>query len=455
MGEIVIRAEKLGKCFRIGRPRPRYRSLRDSLAEVWSASARRLGSRLARQPGERREQLLIWALRDISFEIRRGEVIGVVGHNGAGKSTLLKVLSRITEPTVGSAEISGRVGSLLEIGTGFHPELSGRENIYLSGAIQGMRRSEIERGFDEIVAFAEVEPFLDTPVKHYSSGMYLRLAFAVAAHLRPHVLLVDEVLAVGDIGFQKRCLGKMGAAANEGRTILFVSHNLAAIENLCSRTMLLRKGVIDVFDVTSVAIARYLSQSTDQTLADGYVNLNSRRERDGTGRVRFQDITLRDAAGEPSSLFRTGEEVFFDLRLAGDGDLSRQAELRIAIKLYDPSGVLLVTLSNEFVGPCIPLADADDTVRCRVNELPLVPGSYSATLACYASGILTDLVTQAFSFHVVPGDFYRSGKVPKRHVHGALVMRHEWIANPLAAPGQRVSISRALPAHSELAEGRR
>jgi len=233
MTDIAIRVENLSKLYHIGRARQRHDTLRDAL----SAAFRRPASRAAR-----REDETLWALRDVSFEVQRGEVVGIIGRNGAGKSTLLKILSRITEPTSGRAEIHGRVGSLLEVGTGFHPELTGRENVYLNGAILGMHRTEIDRKFDEIVAFAEIEKFLDTPVKHYSSGMYVRLAFAVAAHLDPEILLVDEVLAVGDAAFQRKCLGKMDSVGKEGRTVLFVSHNMAAVTNLCDWGLLLDAG---------------------------------------------------------------------------------------------------------------------------------------------------------------------------------------------------------------------
>src|SRR5579859_4772841 len=229
MSDAVIRVEGIGKRYRVGQ-RESYRALRDVLSNAF------------RSNGRRAPKDFIWAVRDVSFDVKQGEVVGLIGRNGAGKSTLLKLLARITRPTVGHAELHGRIASLLEVGTGFHPELTGRENIFLSGAILGMSRAEIKRKFDEIVAFAEVEKFLDTPVKHYSSGMYVRLAFAVAAHLDPEILLVDEVLAVGDVSFQKRCLGKMSEVAHEGRTVIFVSHNMASIESLCSDCLMLRGG---------------------------------------------------------------------------------------------------------------------------------------------------------------------------------------------------------------------
>jgi lipopolysaccharide transport system ATP-binding protein len=245
MSDISIHTEELSKRYYIGGPQKKHDTLRDTLADAFAAPFRRT-ARLLRGQATAAAELheTIWALRDVSFDIKRGEVVGIIGRNGAGKSTLLKILSRITEPTAGFAEIRGRVGSLLEVGTGFHQELSGRENVYLNGAILGMKRHDIERRFDEIVAFAEVEKFIDTPVKHYSSGMYLRLAFAVAAHLEPEILLVDEVLAVGDATFQRKCLNKMEDVGQEGRTVLFVSHNMPAITRLCERAILLDEGCV-------------------------------------------------------------------------------------------------------------------------------------------------------------------------------------------------------------------
>lgn len=270
MSEIVVRADNLSKRYRI-RQREPYYTLRDSIAHAftfrWLRNGRESRAADALSPAIGPSQCVkgnlqseyIWALKDIGFEVKQGEVVGIIGRNGAGKSTLLKVLSGITEPTQGFAQIRGRVGSLLEVGTGFHPELTGRENIYLNGAILGMKKAEISRKFDEIVAFAEIEKFLDTPVKHYSSGMYMRLAFSVAAHLEPEILLVDEVLAVGDAAFQKKCLGKMGDVAKEGRTVLFVSHNTGAVKTLCSRCLLLADGQLLADDVSSTVTGLYLS----------------------------------------------------------------------------------------------------------------------------------------------------------------------------------------------------
>jgi lipopolysaccharide transport system ATP-binding protein len=258
MTDAAIRVEGLGKQYRIGAVVHRYRTLRDTVTELAADSLRRLRGRGGDPPET------IWALRQATFDVQRGQVLGVIGRNGAGKSTLLKLLSRITEPTEGQAEIHGRVGSLLEVGTGFHPELTGRENISLNGAILGMRRNEIERKFDEIVAFSEVEKFIDTPVKRYSSGMYLRLAFAVAAHLEPEILLVDEVLAVGDAEFQRKCLGKMSSVAQEGRTVLFVSHNMSAVVRLTEETIVLDRGRIVLRAPSAQAVDYYMTSGLGQ-----------------------------------------------------------------------------------------------------------------------------------------------------------------------------------------------
>ena len=286
--DVAIRAERLGKLYRIGETPEKYKTLRETIAGIAAAPLRRLRS--AGKPRSRADRN-IWALRDVSFEVRRGEVVGVIGRNGAGKSTLLKILSRITEPTKGRAEIRGRVGSLLEVGTGFHNELTGRENIFLNGAILGMRRAEIGQRFDDIVAFAEIEKFIDTAVKHYSAGMYMRLAFAVAAYLEPEILLVDEVLAVGDLMFQKKCIGKMEDVARTGRTVLFVSHNMGAVRSLCTTGILLEEGRIAYAGGIGRCIETYFRQigafgsgapsAAVETISGGFGRVVVRGGRDG------------------------------------------------------------------------------------------------------------------------------------------------------------------------------
>jgi lipopolysaccharide transport system ATP-binding protein len=284
MSDIAIRVKNLGKQYRIGAHQKGYQTFREKICRAFSSTFQRV---CAAEREAKRQAETFWALKDICFEIKRGDVVGIIGRNGAGKSTLLKVLSRITEPTLGFAEIRGRLSSLLEVGTGFHPELSGRENIFLNAAILGMRRAEIGRKFDEIVAFSEVEKFIDTPVKHYSSGMYLRLAFAVAAHLEPDILLVDEVLAVGDTAFQKKCLGKMEDVAKEGRTVLFVSHNMSAVRTLCNAGLVLDNGRVAQSGDVGESIRTYYQAIG---VFDNNGPAGGNRPRSGFGRVSLQGI---------------------------------------------------------------------------------------------------------------------------------------------------------------------
>lgn len=343
MSDVIISAEKLGKRYRIGQ-RERYLALRDILARAVSAPFRWLGGK-HRAPGVNggffpsrvspptAHEPYIWALKDVSFEIKQGEVVGIIGRNGAGKSTLLKILSRITKPTEGYADIDGRVGSLLEVGTGFHPELTGRENIYLNGAILGMGRTEIREKFDEIVAFSEVEKFVDTPVKHYSSGMYVRLAFAVAAHLEPEILMVDEVLAVGDAGFQKKCLGKMGDVAKQGRTVLFVSHTMNAVEQLCTRAILLEQGrIVDMNADVRAVISKYLLGENSEVLAPSiWVNSNGKFSNPWFEPLRF---FVCDPQGHELSM-----------PVSNDSDMCLQIEAEITI--VDPALTIGYAIYNE------------------------------------------------------------------------------------------------------------
>lgn len=306
MGDVAVRVDGLGKMFRIGGKQASYNTFRDTLADVVTAPFRRAGRVLRGQSyGASDLTETIWALKDVSFEVKRGEVIGIIGRNGAGKSTLLKILSRITEPTEGKAQIYGRVGALLEVGTGFHPELTGRENIFLNGAILGMSRTEINRKFDEIVAFAEVEKFIDTPVKHYSSGMGLRLGFAVAAHMEPEILIVDEVLAVGDAAFQKKCLGKMGEVAEQGRTVLFVSHNMMAIRSLCSRAILLRQGMVDIDNNIDSVLDFYVNETKSRSSHARWTGIDA----PGNENARIVSIRILDGDGLESEQIALNQAI--------------------------------------------------------------------------------------------------------------------------------------------------
>jgi lipopolysaccharide transport system ATP-binding protein len=371
MSNIAIRVEGLSKQYRIGGRQARYKTLRDTLADVAAAPFRairssRNGSRSASKRAGGDDT--VWALKDISFDVEQGNAVGIIGRNGAGKSTLLKILSMITEPTEGSALIQGRVGSLLEVGTGFHPELTGRENIYLNGAILGMKRSEIERKFDEIISFAEVERFIDTPVKHYSSGMYLRLAFSVAAHLEPDILLVDEVLAVGDIAFQKKCLGKMEDVATQGRTVLFVSHNLAVIKELCQTSVVLKDGLIDYIGPVAQGVARY-SQAIISVDAGDKAKVRDPKWRYLS--INGLDVSL------PATLVNS-EPFHVEAVLETQEKLLKE---RFVCIMYDATGKLL--LFHRVEGSKLGLPDLEAGLyRLRVDFPPLwlAPGVYTLLL---------------------------------------------------------------------------
>jgi lipopolysaccharide transport system ATP-binding protein len=384
MGDTMVRVQGLGKQYRIG-ARRRYRTLRETLVDTAAAPVRWLRSRRAAPKGETNR---IWALRDVSFEVRRGEVVGVIGRNGAGKSTLLKVLSQITEPTAGEVEIRGRVGSLLEVGTGFHPELTGRENVFLNGAILGMKRAEIADRFDEIVAFAEVEQFLDTPVKHFSSGMYMRLAFAVAAHLEPEILVVDEVLAVGDAAFQKKCLGKMKDVSRQGRTVVFVSHNMHAVKALCGRGIVLHGGRVVCDGTAAGAVARYLEQG-----ASDAVSGMPPEARPGSGERRFTS-----AAG-PASAIAPAAPLEFSFAAAPTRPGAGPAYL--SAHIVNDQGTVLTQCDSRLVGVWLS-GDAPAGGRFRIDGLWLKPGRYSLDLYLCATGGIIDLFERAVEFEASP-----------------------------------------------------
>ncbi len=344
MSDTVIRVDSLSKKYHIGGRQEGYRTLRETLTGALVSPFRRARRLLSGQAhGATGLKETIWALKDVAFEIKQGEVVGIIGLNGAGKTTLLKILSRITEPTEGYAEIHGRVGSLLEVGTGFHPELTGRENIYLNGAILGMKKVEIERKFAEIVDFAETEKFIDTPVKHYSSGMYVRLAFAVAAHLEPEILLVDEVLAVGDAAFQKKCLGKMGDVASEGRTVLFVSHNMLAVRNLCTKVILLSDGCVEEMGDTGRVVSSYHRGLTKNSPSEQ--NWEHPKIAPGNERIRLHRIRLQAKREEPSDMITIRTQLEIELEYT---NLVPDTHLIINLALYTIDGSLIfVSLTTE------------------------------------------------------------------------------------------------------------
>ena len=378
MSDVVIRAEGLGKKYLIGHETERERdpTLRDLLARTVTGFARSAGDMMrGRQllAGDRIEEF--WALKDVSFEIKRGDVVGIIGSNGAGKSTLLKILSRITEPSAGRVEIRGRVASLLEVGTGFHPELTGRENIYLNGAILGMSRAEIRRKFDEIVAFAEVERFLDTPVKRYSSGMYVRLAFAVAAHLEPEILIVDEVLAVGDAEFQKRCLGKMSEVAGHGRTVLFVSHNMGAVTTLCKRGFALKGGSIYFDGKADACVEKYLTTGRELQ-QDNIIRL----PRSKSEKFYVDRIEILDNEGKALSRAKTWDLVIF--RVVFHSPAATKAGA-VVVQLSSTGGTPIFNLSSEYNSICVPYQIGLNSVDCFVPKLPLSAGVYQIGCALY------------------------------------------------------------------------
>jgi lipopolysaccharide transport system ATP-binding protein len=395
MAQVAIRVEHLSKQYRIGAGRPSYRTFREALIEGVTAPVRHLRGLSANGEGQ-----TIWALRDVSFEVKQGEVLGIIGRNGAGKSTLLKILSRITEPTEGRAELDGRVGSLLEVGTGFHAELSGRENIYLNGAILGMKRSEIQRKFDEIVAFAEIEQFIDTPVKHYSSGMYMRLAFAVAAHLDPDILLVDEVLAVGDTAFQRKCLGKMGSVAMQGRTVLFVSHSMRAVTDLCRKCLWIDEGKIVQEGAPQEVVLAYLSSGKPER-SDGIIT--SDMHINATGDVYFRRVTLLDKTGHPVTTFFFGDSLCMLLEF----EVSHPVEgMRLIVAIEKLDGTL-VSVFHHTDDPREQPIDAEPGtyVALMQVDLPLMPGGYTLHLGAkpapgyWGFGRSWDWVQRAIDFY--------------------------------------------------------
>jgi lipopolysaccharide transport system ATP-binding protein len=366
------------------------------------------------------ERNLFWALRNVSFEVKRGEVVGIIGRNGAGKSTLLKILARVTEPTNGRVELYGHVNSLLEVGTGFHPELTGRENIFVNGAILGLKNREIKRLFDEIVAFAGIEKFLDTAVKHYSSGMYMRLAFSVAAHLNPDILIIDEVLSVGDAQFQKKCLNKVQDVAQSGRTVLFVSHNMAAVENLCQRGVVLEQGKVIFVGERTSAISHYL-ESTNKNFD---LDLKDRTDRTGSGEVRVTAIEIKDLKGKPLYNVMSGQDVDIYFKFERLPNFRRSnVIMSLMVRTYLDVPVFLQ--HNRLTGDNWNSLPQTGAFVCRLHKLPLPPASYRLGLSIMCDNEYLDNIDDAGELNVIEGDFYGSGEVPPI-THGCCLVDAEW-----------------------------
>ena len=375
MGNVAIRAEGLGKQYRIGE-RQKYKALRDTLTDAIYSPFRMAKSLLIASNTDAVVDNRIWALRDVSLEINQGEVVGVIGRNGAGKSTLLKILSRITEPTEGFVDLHGRVGSLLEVGTGFHPELTGRENIYLNGSIIGMKKREIEKRFDEIVDFAEIEKFLDTPVKYYSSGMYMRLGFAVAAHLEPEILLVDEVLAVGDAAFQKKCLGKMGTVAREGRTVLFVTHNLPMVNRLCQRVLWLDNGKLNRMGAPESVVSSYIASGKNW---EGQCQWEGGISNAGVTALKIHGVCIRNHQGQVVSKLETNKSFSIEISYRITECLSTFSRVGFFVKTIHGVTVFEAYDSDDehYAGPRKP---GSYEVRCTIPGDMLNAGRYCLTI---------------------------------------------------------------------------
>lgn len=418
MTDLAITTHNLGKQYHIGARQKSYNRLSEQLLDAAAAPFRRAGRILRGDAtGAAGLDQTMWALKDVSLQIRRGDVVGIIGRNGAGKSTLLKILSQITEPTTGYADVYGRIGSLLEVGTGFHPELTGRENIFLNGAILGMSRAEVKRKFDEIVAFAEIDEFIDTPVKHYSSGMYVRLAFSVAAHLETDTLLVDEVLAVGDVAFQRKCLGKMEDAASTGRTVLFVSHNMGLMQTLCQRGIFLEDGTVIADGDIGEAVNAYL-RSLDEA---GGQDLAQRRDRRGRGDVRVVRVEIYDGQGLPTTILRSGSSARFHFYL---DRLVPGASCLFSV--FNQFGQQLAVFETALPGPeDYREPDLGPCFICEFDELMFLPGRYRLNVMIRDGGEVQDFVEAAATFDVEAG--HLRGRPMNRRKQSSVGLPHRWI----------------------------
>jgi lipopolysaccharide transport system ATP-binding protein len=417
----AVKIENLSKKYRLGTHNG-YKTFRETLIRVAKAPFQMLSSTTGANTNAANiidETEFIWALKDIDLEVERGDVVGIIGRNGAGKSTLLKILSKITEPTEGRVELRGRVGSLLEVGTGFHPELTGHENIYLYGAILGMDRWEVTRKFDEIVAFAELEKFIDTPVKRYSSGMYMRLAFSVAAHLEPEILLVDEVLAVGDAAFQKKCLGKMDEVATEGRTVLFVSHNMGAVESLCNKGIILESGIKTSEGEVQATVSKYLSTNYDTS-----ENPLNKCRRLGSGKIRVVDYHLESPEGQVLEVVKSGESVMFCFDYENSGCLSGE-RISFSFSVHTNKEFGLFHYYSHFSDVYFQDLPKEGQVKCLIPDLNLAPGDYLVMTYTLVSGDRADWPQAFLPLTVVGADFYGTGN-PNLSTWGPILVKGKW-----------------------------
>jgi lipopolysaccharide transport system ATP-binding protein len=416
----AIRVDNLSKLYRVGARQQGYKTLRESLVDAASAPWRRIRRAFAARSLPQAESRLqgedFWALKDVSFDVQPGEVVGIIGSNGAGKSTLLKVLSRITEPTSGRVELRGRVGSLLEVGTGFHPELTGRENVYMNGSILGMSHREITKRFDDIVSFAETEDFLDTPVKRYSSGMYVRLAFAVAAHFEPEILIVDEVLAVGDSSFQRKCLDRLRQLARSGKTVLLVSHNLQVLPSLCTKAILLDAGRIKRVAAAKDVINYYITNH----LEDAGEDLTTKR-RSGNGQAQFTRIQLLNQSGQVVHTHVADEDLIIRMDIRASNTIRNVA---IAVVLSTLEGFRLMTSWTKEVEFHVDLHDGTRTIECRFHKVRLRPGHQFAVTLWMATHEVLDCVQNAQIASVIASDTNRH--FSPNADQGIILCDHTW-----------------------------
>lgn len=411
MTDFAIRARGISKAYRLGT------NSSTTLTESLEWLARRV---LKRETASQQSDKL-WALRDVSFDVAKGEIFGIVGRNGAGKSTLLKIISRITEPTQGRLEVDGRIGSLLEVGTGFHPELTGRENIFLNGTILGMRHEEIRRKFDEIVDFSGVERFIDTPVKRYSSGMYTKLAFAVAAHLETDILLVDEVLAVGDIQFQKKCLQKMQDVSLGGRTVLFVSHNTSAISRLCTRAIILQHGGIIADGAPRDVLGHYINSQE----ADSGINLDQRTDRSGAGNAHLTKLSFSSPRGDNLQALVLAEPIELWIEVAFPASEMGKT-VSVSVHFSDRNEYRLFSFYSSIDGRITHVTGASMCFQCRLEQgLPVLPGLYVVDCVALINGVEADKVEHAVTLEILPADFYGSAELPHRS-GGSVLLNYSW-----------------------------